>query len=87
MNTKVKEIIKKHKDDLDKYGPGKGEFKNILGDAYNENVWDEMLDTLKKAGIILENDVINKILEECEKNRKRAEENKAREKGLNNNNL
>lgn len=85
MNAKVKAIIERHKDDLDKYGNGKSEFRNILGDAYNENVWNEMLDTLKEAGIILVNEDIDMIFKECERKRLLAEANKAREAGFNNN--
>ena len=84
MNPTVKAIIENHKDDLDKYGAGIGDFTNILSDAYNKNVWDEMLDTLKKAGIVLTNDDIDKIFKECEKKRMLIEANKAKEADLNN---
>ena len=79
INDKVKDIIEKpeYRTDLDR------EFvDNILRDAYNENVWDEMVETLRYAGIHLEN--IDGIFQECEEKRKRTEENKAREAGLNN---
>ena len=79
INDKVKDIIEKpeYRNDLDR------EFvDNILHDAYNENVWDEMVETLRYAGITLEN--IDRIFQECEEKRKRTEENKAREAGLNN---
>ena len=84
MNPTVKAIIEKHKDDLDKYGVGKGDFENILGDAYKENVWDEMLDALEKAGIILASEDIERIFKECKRKRILIEANKAREQELNN---
>ena len=74
INDKVKDIIEKpeYRNDLDR------EFvDNILRDAYNENVWDEMVETLRYAGIRLVN--IDRIFQECEIKRKRTEENKARE--------
>ena len=74
INDKVKNILEKpeYRDDLD------NEFiDNILRDAYNENVWDEMVETLRYAGIRLVN--IDRIFQECEIKRKRTEENKARE--------
>ena len=79
INDKVKDIIEKpeYRTDLDR------EFvDNILRDAYNENVWDEMVETLRYAGIRLVN--IDRIFQACEEKRKRTEENKAREAGLNN---
>ena len=79
INDKVKDIIEKpeYRTDLDR------EFvDNILRDAYNENVWDEMIETLRYADIRLED--IDRIFQECEIKRKRTEENKARESGLNN---
>lgn len=80
INDKVKDIIEKpeYRDDLDR------EFvDNILRDAYNENVWDEMVETLRYAGIRLVN--IDRIFQECEIKRKRTEENKAREADFKNN--
>lgn len=79
INDKVKNIIEKpeYKNDLDR------DFvDHILRDAYNENVWGEMVETLRYAGIRLEN--LDRIFQECEVKRKRTEENKAREAGLNN---
>ena len=80
MNAKVKEIIEsyKEKDDLDIPN-----FDNILCDAYEANVWDEMIETLKQAGIILRKPDIDKIWEKCEKRRIHIEMNKAIEQGLN----
>lgn len=80
MNEKVKEIIESYKDKDDLDIPN---FDNILSDAYDANVWDEMLETLKQAGIILYKPDADKILEECKKRRRRIEMNKAIEQGIN----
>ena len=81
INDKVKDIIEKpeYRDDLDR------EFvDNILRDAYNENVWDEMVETLRYANILLTNDDADRIFKEYERKRMLIEANKAREAGLNN---
>lgn len=77
MNAKVKAIIERRKDELNT-----PEFINVLRDAYEEGVWDEMIETLHTAGIYLADET--KIFDECERKRKRIEENKAREAYLNN---
>ena len=80
MNEKVKEIIESYKDKDDLDIPN---FDNILSDAYDANVWDEMIETLKQAGIILYKPDTDKILEECEERRRLIEMNKAIEQGIN----
>ena len=80
MNEKVKEIIESYKDKDDLDIPN---FDNILSDAYDANVWDEMIETLKQAGIILYKPDTDKILEECKERRIRIEMNKAIEQGIN----
>ena len=80
MNEKVKEIIESYKDKDDLDIPN---FDNILRDAYEANVWNEMIETLKQAGIILGKTDTDKIWEECEERRRRIEMNKAIEQGIN----
>lgn len=77
MNAKVKAIIERRKDELNT-----PEFINVLRDAHEEGVWDEMIEILHTAGIYLADET--KIFDECERKRKRMEENKAREAYLNN---
>lgn len=79
MNAKVKAIIERRKDELNT-----PEFINVLRDAYEEGVWDEMIETLHTAGIYLADEKIAKIFEECERKRILIETNKAIEAGLNN---
>ena len=80
MNAKVKAIIERHAKDLGRLPGEKDNFDNMLYDAVKENVLEEFLNTLKKAGIILANEDIDKIV----KKRILIETNKAREAGLNN---
>lgn len=80
MNEKVKEIIESYKDKDDLDIPN---FDNILSDAYDANVWDEMIETLKQAGIILYKPDTDKILGKCKERRIRIEMNKAIEQGIN----
>lgn len=84
MNAKVKAIIERHEKDLGRNPWEKSNFENMIHDAIKEDVLDEFLNTLKEAGIILENDVLIRILEECERKRQRTEENKTREAERNN---
>ena len=80
MNAKAKAIIERHEADLGRLPGEKDNFDNMLYDAVKENVLEEFLNTLKKAGIILANEDIDKIV----KKRILIETNKAREAGLNN---
>ena len=80
MNAKVKAIIEKHEADLGRLPGEKDNFDNMLYDAIKENVFDEFLNTLKEAGIILASEDIDKIV----KKHILIEANKTREAGLNN---
>lgn len=64
MNTTVKSIIERHKDDLDKNGIGKPKFENIIRDALKENVLDDVLDIFYAADITIPPEVVTKQL--CE---------------------
>ena len=79
MNAKVKAIIERHKNDLGRAPGEKDNFENMIYDAIKENVLDEFLGTLKEAEIILDNDYVNRIIEESERKRMLIEVNKARE--------
>ena len=81
INAKVKEILnnseyKNYSDEVF--------LENALRDAYNENVWNEMVETLRYANILLTNDDADRIFKEYERKRMLIEANKAREAGLNN---
>ena len=84
MNAKVKAIIEKHEADLGRLPGEEANFDNMICDAIKEDVLEEFLATLKEAGIILTNEDINRIVEECERKRMLIEANKAREAGHNN---
>ena len=81
VHPKVKEILDnpKYRNYLDEVF-----LENALRDAYNENVWNEMVETLRYANILLTNDDADRIFKECERKHMLIEANKAREAGLNN---
>lgn len=81
VNAKVKEIL--NNSEYKNYSDE--EFlENALRDAYNENVWNEMVETLRYANILLTNDDTDRIFKECKRKHMLIEANKAREAGLNN---
>ena len=60
MNTTAKAIIERHKNDLDKIDTDKSGFENILHDAIEENVLDEVLDIFYAADITIPPEVVTK---------------------------
>ena len=62
MNAKVKAIIERHKNDLDKIDTDKSGFENILHDAIKENVLDDVLDIFYAADITIPPEVVTKQL-------------------------